>query len=71
MTEQFNSGESSFIFGINFHKTKYWSDDRWKSCLAAGGGSKRRYQYCSDISGTIVYLRALQGHSGRSLIDPS
>ena len=21
MTEQFNSGESSFIFGINFHKT--------------------------------------------------
>ena len=25
-----------------------WSDDRWKVCLAAGGGgSKRRYQYCS------------------------
>ena len=39
--------------------------------MAAGGGPKRRYQYCSDISGTIVYLRALQGHSGRSLIDPS
>ena len=38
-------------------------------------GSRRRIQkknqYCSDISGTIVYLRALQGHSGRSLIDPS
>ena len=39
--------------------------------MAARGGSKRRYQYCSDISGTTVYLRALQGHSGRSLIDPS
>ena len=38
--------------------------------LAAGRGSKRRYQYCSDISGTILYLRALQGHSGRNLIDP-
>ena len=50
MTEQFNSGESSFIFGLNFHKNQYWSDDRWKACLAAGGGSKRRYQYCSDIS---------------------
>ena len=37
-----------------------WSDDRWKACLAAGGGSKRRYQYCSDNSGTIIYLRALQ-----------
>ena len=38
--------------------------------MAARGGSKRRYQYCSDISGTILYLRALQGHSGRNLIDP-
>ena len=32
--------------------------------------SKRRYQYCSDHSGTILYLRALQGHSGNNLIDP-
>ena len=46
-----------------------WSDDRWKACLAAGGGSKRRYQYCSDHLGTIVYLGALQGHSGSNLID--
>ena len=38
--------------------------------MAAGGGSKRRYQCCSDNSGTILYLRALQGHSGRNLIDP-
>ena len=48
-----------------------WSDDRWLACLAAGGGSKRRYQYCSDNSGTILYLRALQGHSGNNLIDPT
>ena len=55
-----------------FPKIIYWSDDRWKACLSAGGGgSKRRYQYCTDISGTIIYFRALQGHSGRSLIDPS
>ena len=47
-----------------------WSDDRWKACLAEKGGSKRRYQYCSDNSGTILYLRALQGHSGNNLIDP-
>ena len=39
--------------------------------MTAGGGAKRRYQYCIDISGTIIYLRALQGHSGRNLIDPS
>ena len=54
-----------------FPRNQYWSDDRWKACLAAGRGSKRRYQYRSDFAGTIVYLRDLQGHSGRSLIDPS
>ena len=31
-------------------------------------GGRRRYQYCTDISGTILYLRDLQGHSGRDLI---
>ena len=37
-----------------------------------GGGNKKRYQYCTtDSSGTIVYLRALQGHSGCNLIDPT
>ena len=39
--------------------------------MAAGGGSKRRYQYCSDDSGKILYLRALQGHSGSNLVDPT
>ena len=62
---------------IKFHlrnhhsQIQVWSDDRWKACLAEGGGSKRRYQYCSDDSGTILYLRALQGHSGSNLIDPT
>ena len=53
-----------------FSQVQHWSDERWKVCLAAGGGSKRRYQYCSENSGTFFYLRALQGHSGRNLIDP-
>ena len=54
-----------------FSQVQHWSDERWKSYLAAGGGSKRRYHYCSDDSGTIFYLRALQGHSGHNLIDPT
>ena len=54
-----------------FPQIPHWSDDRWKACLSAGGGAKRRYQYCTDISGKHFYLRALQGHSGRNLIDPS
>ena len=36
-----------------FPQIPYWSDNRWKACWAAGGGAKRRYQYCSDDSGTI------------------
>ena len=52
-------------------QVQHWSADRWKACLAAGGGSKRRYQYCSDNSGRILYLRALRGHSGNNLIDPT
>ena len=63
------------FYKIKFHLRDYplpiqnWSDDRWLGCLAAGGGSKRRYQYCSDFLGSIIYLCALQGHSGDSLID--
>ena len=50
-----------------FPQSSHWSDGRWKACLAAGG-AKRRFKYCIDDSGTIVYFRALQG---RNLIDPS
>ena len=51
---------------------QHWSGDKWKSSMAGGGGgNKKRFQYCTDSSGTILYLRALQGHSGRNLIDPS
>ena len=39
--------------------------------MAGGGGEKKRFQYCFDSSGAILYLRALQGHSGRNLIDLS
>ena len=49
----------------------HWSDEKWKSSMAGGGGNKKRFQYCTDSSGAILYLRALQGHSGRNLIDPS
>ena len=64
---------SKIKFHLRNHHSQIhnWSDDRWKACLAAGGGSKRRYQYCSDDSGTILYLPPLQGHSGSNLIDPT
>ena len=53
-----------------FPHCHHLSDDKWKKSMA-GGGNKKRYQDCPDSSGAILSLRALQGHSGRSLIDPS
>ena len=49
-----------------FEHSQYYSDVVWKSKMAGGGGNKKRFQYCIDPSGQeILYLRALQGHSGR------
>ena len=51
---------------------QHCSDEKWKSTVARGGGNKKRFPYCTDSSGQeILYLRALQGHSGRNPIDPS
>ena len=49
----------------------HWSDEKWKKSMARGGGNEKRYQYCTDSPGAILYLQALQGHSGRNLIDPT
>ena len=58
-------------FQTQFPKSIHWSDARWTARIETRWGEKRRFQYCTDASGTIVYFRALQGHSGRNLIDPS
>ena len=39
--------------------------------MTRGRRNKKRYQYCTDSSEIIVYLRVLQGHSGRNLVDPT
>ena len=54
-----------------FENSRHWFDEMWKSTKAGGGGNKKRFQYCTDPSGEFLFLRALQGRSGRSLIDPS
>ena len=56
----------------HFPHCLHWFDGKWKKSMAeGGGGDQRRYQFCTDSSRTIVYLRALQGHSGCNLIDPT
>ena len=55
----------------HFVQSQRWSDEKWKNTMAKGGGNKKRYQCCTGLSGEILYLRVLQGHSGRHPIDPS
>ena len=43
----------------------------WNIFQGYNVAAQKRFQYCNDASGTIVYFQALQGHSGRNLIDPS
>ena len=55
-----------------FEYSQYWSDDVWKSKMAGGGGNKKRVHSCTASSGQeILYIRALEGHSGRNPIDPT
>ena len=59
-------------FVSGFPNSVYWSIGTWIEHLRRGGGQKNRFQYCTDSFGEeTLYLRALQGHSGRNLIDPS
>ena len=68
--ERFNSGELKKIFrnisltvliGLMTSGRRAWQEEEEK---------RRGTSYCTDSSRKIVYLRALQGHSGRNLIDP-
>ena len=42
----------------HFVHSRHWSDEKWKSIMARGGGNKNIFQYCTDSSGEILYLRA-------------
>ena len=59
------------MFGTVFKQSQHWSEEKWKSTMAKGG-EKRKYFNIVLIhqDKEILDLRALQGHSGRNLIDP-
>ena len=60
------------IFGTILRTSQHRSDEMWKSKKAGGGANKKKIQFCTDSSRQeILYLRALQGHSGRNPIDPT
>ena len=68
--ERLNSGESRTIFKTFL----VLSSLVWREVEEKHGKkrrNKKRHQYCTDSPGAILYLRALQSHSWRSLIDPT
>ena len=61
------------IFRSEFTSSSHWSIRTWLSFLQRGGGVKKRFQYCVDPSSpeTLLYFRAIQGHSGGKHMDPA
>ena len=69
--EQLNSTKSKSIFEIIIHKYKFGLMIVGKLFWLQEKDRKEDISTCSDDSGTILYLRALQVHSGSNLIDPT
>ena len=55
-----------------FPNSENWSTRLWTDHLQKNGGQKKRFQFCIHSTGEqILYLRAIQGHSGENPVDPS
>ena len=61
------------LFLSRFAGTSYWPVQAWISFLAKGGGQKKWFQYCwnPNSSKNFLYFRAIQRHSGGTLVDPT
>ena len=72
-TELLPSTNLAPMFVSQFESSPSWSIRTWLDHLQGRGGSKKRFQYCTDPnkSEALLYLRALQGHSGGTQLDPS
>ena len=60
-------------FKASFDGTSQWTVDAWITFLAKGGGPKKRLQYCLNPNSSkhFLYFRAIQGHSGGNIVDPT
>ena len=55
-----------------FDDTSQWLLEDWRSKLAKGWGTKKRFQYCAgpNSPNQFQYLRAVQGNPWESAVDP-
>ena len=58
-------------FKVEFDGTSQWPINDWITCLAKGGGPKKRFQCCLNpySSKHFLYFRAIQGHPAGNLVD--
>ena len=49
---------------------KKWTKQAWLNHLERGSNEKR-FQYCLEPNGNVLYMRAIQGHSGGNKVDLS
>ena len=47
-----------------------WTTHDWIEQLMRGS-DKPKFQYCLDSAGSLLYMRSIQGHSGRQNVDPT
>ena len=56
-----------------YESTSEWTVSAWIIFLTKGGGRKKSFQYCLNPNSPehFLYFRAIQGHSGGNLVDPT
>ena len=69
--EQCISVELKKIFRVSSHTLFIGLTEHGKHAWQEEEELRKIFQYCTDSSGTVMYFRALQGDSGRNLIDPT
>ena len=70
--ERLNSGDYKIIFGTNLRILDIGLMKCGRVEWQEAEATRKKIQYCTDPSGqAILYLRGLQGHSGRNPIDPT
>ena len=64
-------GRLKMQFESGFPKYVHWSVRSWISHFQRGGEKKRFHFFIDSTGEEILYLRAIQGHSGENPVDPS
>ena len=61
------------LFKSRFEASSHWSIQAWIIFMAKGGRQKKMVQHCLNpfFSEHVLYFRAIQGHSGGTLVDPT